>query len=472
MDKKLLFWGLAVGIYTYLFYDQLHGYNVVVFSVVIIGLIMASQSHVRQSKEWWLGCATYFAASLGLAWHTSPWLPMMYWMSLLVLAGLTYAPKSSLLVAFCNGFLNLIGVSFFWKRKYLFQGFKHFVGNGKRVLGQAKYSLYVIPFSVTAFFYLLYCWANPEFGIELPTFELEVDFLLIGYILCIMISLCGLFYPVGESILTQRDIAHSDSVERIRENRPNIKMLALAYQNKEGVISFVMLNFLISIFLVFNLLQILVPGFYPSSKDFSGQLHEGFNALIISILFAIGLIMYYFKGNLNFYSKNKLLIRLAVIWIVLNACLGILTFYKNTVYIQSFGLTFKKVGVHLGLLLTLGGLILTYVKIKYRRSNMFLWRRNLWMVYIVTVTMGLVDWSRFMTWYNINYAKHLDLMYISTLEPSRLPYLKMLIEQKDSRVAGREKHLLEEIKYWKSTHKLQPDWRSRCWDVEWLRKTL
>ncbi len=96
MKKNLLLWLGAVAAHTYLFYDQVQGYNAPVFSLLLIVLVGASQGRLLSMPSWWMGALMQFIAAIAVAWHVSAWLQVCYVLILFVFLGLTYAPKSSL----------------------------------------------------------------------------------------------------------------------------------------------------------------------------------------------------------------------------------------------------------------------------------------------------------------------------------------------------------------------------------------
>ncbi len=335
-----------------------------------------------------------------------------------------------------------------------------------------KPSFFLMPFSVTTAFYFLYSWANPDFWVDFSLIATHINFLFIGAVIVGTVWLCPFFFPWGIESAVNLDAERSDSLVRVRSVKKWITVLDLRYENRQGVLLFGMLNVLICCFILFNVFQLFFPDLQQSPKGFSEQVHEGFNALIISILSAIGLIIYYFRGNQNFYSKRQHLIQLAVLWIALNALLAAFTFYKNTLYVEVFGLTYKRIWVYIALMLTVGGLVLTYIKLKNLKSNWYLLRRTSWLVYIVVVCYGLVDWDRLITWYNIQKAEHLDVQYITGLGPTTLPYLQELIQQNDPRIFGYESKIAQQMKDYKQNNRYEEDWQSRTLDEDWLRKKM
>ncbi|HEX7755399.1 MAG TPA: DUF4153 domain-containing protein, partial [Niabella sp.] len=91
-------------------------------------------------------------------------------------------------------------------------------------------------------------------------------------------------------------------------------------------------------------------------------------------------------------------------------------------YIGSYGLTFKRVGVYLFLLLSATGLIYTTLKIRNQNTNIYLVNRMAWATYGTLIIGAAVNWSWIVTRYNLSHASALDKSYIYSL-----PYNKQLL---------------------------------------------
>ena len=59
----------------------------------------------------------------------------------------------------------------------------------------------------------------------------------------------------------------------------------------------------------------------------------------------------------------------AKIWIILNAVLIVSTIIKNSEYVSSFGLTYKRLGVYAFLILAIIGLVYTFLKIAKQKTK-------------------------------------------------------------------------------------------------------
>jgi hypothetical protein len=67
--------------------------------------------------------------------------------------------------------------------------------------------------------------------------------------------------------------------------------------------------------------------------------------LILSILLSLGILIYYFRSNQNFYPKNGFLKAAAYLWLVQNAVLSVSVLIRCGYYISEYGLAYKRIGV-------------------------------------------------------------------------------------------------------------------------------
>lgn len=466
--RTYLLWFALTAVHTYLFYSNATGVNALVFSLLSVAVITWYHGLLKE-KFWLLAATGHLIIAMGTAWHATFSNIAAYNISFIVLVGFVFSARSSLWVAFMNG---LVGSFLFSFLQAIISGIKltheMFLKPQRSLFLIKKMPLYVAPVSVTLIFYMLYGAANPDFFLKIAFPEWEFNFELIAYIGFSAIIICPLFFSWGIEKLTDWDIKQPDMLSRIRVKRHAGTPMGLYYENKQAVVMFIMLNALIVIFLGFNILQIFLPALNHSAADFSQQVHQGFEALVISLIVAILLIMYYFRANQNFYVCKERLVRLASLWIALNGILILFTCYKNFLYIDAFGLTYKRIWVFIGMLLSGIGLYLTLLKIYRIRTNWYLLRQNAWVLYFVISCYGTINWDRLITWYNPNYANNLDMEYIMSLGNSQLPYLNELLVANDPRIMPHEKWIRWKIR----SVKVSSKWQERTWDDRWLQKEL
>jgi len=202
-------------------------------------------------------------------------------------------------------------------------------------------------------------------------------------------------------------------------------MLALKNENTMGIISLVLLNvLLLAVNLIdFNFLWLHFQ--YEEGKPVYKMVHEGTELLIISIVLAMVILLFFFKGNLNFYKRNKWLKYGAYAWIIQNVMLVSSVLLRDYYYILRAGLAYKRIGVLFFLLMVLVGLITVFLKIWWRKTNYFLFRVNAWAGVVVLVLATTVHWDEFIVGYNLKRMDtiELDIKFLLSLSDKTLPLL-------------------------------------------------
>ncbi|WP_461599929.1 DUF4153 domain-containing protein, partial [Winogradskyella sp.] len=284
----------------------------------------------------------------------------------------------------------------------------------------------LIPVAIVIIFIGLYQNGNPIFNklIEKIDFSfINIQWLLfagLGYYL-----FANIHKPIEVEPATSQDIKTGNLLFRTKDfSIPKLKQ-----ENQLGIILIGLLNVLISIFLITDVTFIL-NNLDIRASVFSTQVHSGINALIASIVIAIIILLYVFRGNLNFYKENKTVKNLAFAWILLNAVLVLSIAVKNGQYIYYFGLTYKRIGVLVYLLLTLTGLITTLIKINKTKNIWYLFRENTKAAFVVLVITAMINWDYHITNYNFKYAKSMDINYLINLSNNNAFLLKEQSETK------------------------------------------
>jgi hypothetical protein len=158
-------------------------------------------------------------------------------------------------------------------------------------------------------------------------------------------------------------------------------------------------------------------------------------------------VLYYFRGNLNFYAKNKTLKYLSYAWLAQNAVLVLSVGMRNYRYIQHFSLAYKRIGVIIFLVLTLYGLYTVFIKVEYRRSSFYLFRANTYAALVVLVATSFVNWDNVIARYNFAHSNEsfLHLNFMCRLGDTALPILnKSAAEMEAIEKVQREKFFFED----------------------------
>lgn len=272
----------------------------------------------------------------------------------------------------------------------------------------------ILPALVATAFVQLYRVGNPKFdqltaGFFDGFFDLLGELLtphLLFFLFALMVC-ATLVRRMAPELAARFEQGYTDAMVRVRIRRPHwlapLAMDALERERRAGVVLLVLVNLAL---LVVNAIDIGWVWFgFTVPEDFSLKqfVHEGTWALICSILLSIVVLLYLFRGNLNFHPRNATLKRLAVVWVVQNFILGISVFLRNYHYISFHGLAYKRVGVVVFLVLVLIGLITMLIKVRERRSFFYLARVNGWAWFVVLVGLTTVDWDSLIVRYNLRH---------------------------------------------------------------------
>lgn len=218
--------------------------------------------------------------------------------------------------------------------------------------------------------------------------------------------------------------------------------LALQNENKTGIISLVMLNLLL---LCINCIDIVFVWFgfqYKNDMNLSAYVHEGTGMLIFSIVLAMALLLFFFRGNLNFSQKNKWLRRGAYAWLIQNMLLVISVLLRDYYYIVHMGLAYKRIGVLFFLLLVLFGLITVFIKIQQVKTAYYLLRINAWLAIALLVFASCIQWDTMIAEYNLARKNSIpvDIQFLLSLSDKTLPIwetnMEVLEKYSDPAIAG------------------------------------
>jgi len=324
----------------------------------------------------------------------------------------------------------------------------------------------VIPLLLLFIFFLLYNYANTIFksllhdiGVALELFFGRVftwfSWQRFGFLFLGLFVTAGLLLKSRVNWFSEADNKKANDLSRVKNELVKWKqtgwfdllslimgryasgVLALRNENKTAIISLFLLNLLL---LVINCVDIIYVWFgftYSNDINLSEYVHEGIGLLIFSILLAIILLLFFFRGNLNFYKQNKWLRLGAYAWLLQNAVLAISVLFRDYYYIEHFGLAYKRIGVLIFLLLVLSGLVTVFIKIHQRKTTYYLLRVNAWFAIIILIVASCIHWDETIAKYNLARKNtiELDINFLLTLSDKVLPVLEKNMDALDRKVA-------------------------------------
>jgi hypothetical protein len=422
----------SVFAYSFLFYRQGTGINFLIFSVLMIFLLLLKDRALLRNKPWLLSAAGVLASSFCVFYIGNGLSLTANIISLMLLSAFSIGPGTSVITSLFFSAFSIGG-------SFVFMILDTIDRTGKKVVSASenssflRFMLYAVPFAVVLLFFFLYKGSNPLF--DEFTKNINLDFISAGWI---FFTICGSFLMYG--LIYHKTIPALADMDRSIPNELSPGMLNsgswfarnLSIENevRSGVILLVLLNALLLTVNLLDLNYLWGDGTLPKGMNYSVFVHQGTGLLILSIIIAILIIMFYFRGSVNFYAKNKTIRLLACAWIIQNAFMIISTAFRNNLYVNEYSLTYKRIGVYVWLLLALIGLLTTFVKIMRSKTNWFLFRSNSWLFYGVLVISCFVNWDQLVTNFNINRSvsknKALDKFYLVSLSDANLPQLLAL----------------------------------------------
>ena len=455
---------IASFLFSVLFFEKSIGLNLSIFSVVTIALLLFyNPIAFKKRATLWYALAYIVSAVFVFIQHSNLSI-IANCIAFFSLVGVVSKQKTSIYVNWLNGIFTSIAGFFFRMATTDKNKEKSHWKKDMDIVHIAK--LIGIPLGFIVIFVLLYKNGNPLFNdwvnsIHFNFINLQwLFFTILGYYLFQNIS-----KPVLVEPATSRDLDTKNELHKSGE----LSEVRLKKEKQLGTTLLGLLNLLILLYIATDITS-LISMTDLRAPALSDQVHNGINTLIASIVIAIFIILYFFRGNLNFYTGNKVLKQLTYVWIVLNVVLVVLIAIKNQNYILTYGLTYKRIGVHIYILLTLVGLITTFLKVLSIKNMTFLFRMNTQIAFIVLIVLSTINWDRTITLYNISSAANFDIDYLIKLSNGNAI---LLHDEKDNMVISQHNKNRINTKYKQYIHELSDrDWQEWNYDLFILKNRL
>lgn len=419
--KKITRLLLCTLVFVVLFYHQEPGINFSLFAVFLWGLLFFSTPKKRRRRPFWALSIALFLSAFSLSWYGDDFSFFALYFSVIALGIQAQFPKlKPVLYPLLLGwnYLSFIFRIFF---------FNHWLP--KMTPGNKFWKRFIALFLIPALFGLafigIYAAGSDLFARFFQQFYIDFDVFSLLFVAALggflMFSYWLMWVP-REAIRLNQNMSNDFSAEKINTTAGTFSFLDIDFERKSGEISLIVVNLILLFFIVtYNYEQFFS---HAAGGSLSQEIHERVATIIFSIVMAIALLMFYFKSTFNFDPKAKFLKQLAYIWMTLNTVLILSAFLKNGEYILHFGLTFKRISVFIFLLLSLTGLVFSYLKIKHRRTNACLVNNMIRVFFGTFVVCSLINFSWMVTAYNIRFHKDQDSQYLQ-----QMPYNYRLLYQ-------------------------------------------
>lgn len=399
-------------IFTLLFYNESVGVNLAIFGLVLTGIICYCFQDRFTSRSHLILVVTSILSCMAFAWYGDFVSFLALALSVIFLQFKTQEVNLKIVqvfpVIFINGITSL-------GRMFMFTQWlpKRDIKNDfiKKLI-----AYFLIPTIFVGLFFIVYAFGSDHFSALFTDYTLDLNFgqFILITILGFYLSFTFWNYWIPEVFSDYNSIFDNDfKDEKSIRNQQTFSFLDIDFERRSGEITLVLLNVLLLVFIVtYNYEQFFEV---IEKSKLSAATHERVNSVIFSIIMAVGVILFYFKGGFNFDEKTKNLKRLSKIWILLNGILIISTIIKNSEYVSFYGLTYKRLGVYAFLILAIIGLVFTFLKIVNQKTNGYLINQMVWYFYGTILLCSFVNWGNLITNYNILVNKGVEPMFLKTL---------------------------------------------------------
>lgn len=440
-------------LFSYLFWMEKQALNLLIYTT-FVSVIIFIDPEKQKNKKLYLAAAAHFSAALLVVVNHSVLNMITWYISLGVMVGFAhFHALKSIFASLFAAFIQMIMAPLSFIKRVL--GTKFSTLSVKPALKLFKYL--IIPFIVIILFSILYSIANNVFAnyaqqflnsIAITVNNIFTFFFadlsmlrLLHLILGIGIT-SGILITVKDLSLEKIDTNYTEQLIRKRNDKKSNTLIydltnifaanllkrnmALKTENVIGIISFSALNLLLFFLNAIDISTLWLRSVPElNGNGYSAELHDGTNALIFSIVMAMMVIVYFFSGNLNFYRKNKAIRLLAYLWIIQNIFLVCSVLLRDFNYINAHGLTYKRIGVLVFLLLCMIGIVTVYLKVAKQKTFFYLCKVNGLAWYILLLAFGFINWDVFIVSYNLNNRDNisLDLDHLISLSDKTLPLL-------------------------------------------------
>lgn len=407
---------LMAALYTFLFWHESLGINLIFFTSCLTSILLFDRREALKSPRVQITMAgALFSGAMVVLWNSTTAV-VAHITSFYLMTGFIYAPEiravhwgaANMLINQAKAlasFLASLHQSNATSRRSTLR-----IGYWLRVV--------ILPVLFLLLFYIIYLNANDKFAALSSRFWNKVfesidwffqDFSFAMFFLFLSgILLCaGVLLRAKSNRASQWDEESTAFIARERRKSPFrfAAPNALKTEYRTACLLLVLVNVLLLVVNYTDIRYVWLNFRFDGVGSLSQFVHEGTHLLILSILLSMGLIIFYFRKNLNFYPNNRVLRLLAVIWMIQNALLAMSVAIRNWYYVEYYALAYKRIGVFIFLILVFFGLITMMIKIQRRHTGYQLLRVNALAAFFMLVAMSAINWDPWIIQYNLT-AKH------------------------------------------------------------------
>lgn len=416
-------------IFHLLFWREAFGLNLILFSAAAI-LLLRKFNPVERRE--WLYLAPFIASTIGVVFIHSSFSLVGLFLTAITYFGYIANREYSVVENFSNS-----AISFFTLRDWEISIPERYGLIKRPIPFGRKLSIAIIPSVIFILFYSFFVKANPVFeDLHHRTFAQFASFFESVDRVWLMFMILGTFIVRWAMLSTRPAYLQFNPQDNLlrRSKRRIGRMSNLKKEYYTAILVFGSLNVL---FFIVNIIDINYVWFQVSlSEEFSLKsfVYNGVGWLIAITLISAGMLLYFFRGSLNFYPNNAWLKRLAIIWTVQNIVLSLSVSIRALHYIQFHGLAPLRIGVLLFTLIITIALIAVILKITNIRTTAWVTRLTSSFAIITLGVCTLIPWNTWMANHNLNHemSNEIDLDYYLHLGPQTYPILYANLDKIES----------------------------------------
>lgn len=427
--KLKLFLTLALtGVFSWLFWHQEPGLNIPVYTLIVALFVFASNRDAIKNATALAFLTGALISAFMVFLHGPGWALFANIVSLLLFVTAVYMrPLNVPLYLSAQSFVSLVLVPLnFQKLPRLAKavGMNSSSSFGKWV------RLIIIPVAALILFYFLYLIGSPHFRkANQEVIDVLIEILekisweyLFFLLWAVWMSIYFLITPQFSTGLRNGDRI----LQRVRQRLTYNPGRKLHYRMVSGIILFVLLNLLLAVVNWIDIRTLWIAFEVPENFSLMDFVHAGMWVLSFCIVLSVFIVAFYFKGNLNFYSKSKPLKILSVIWIVQNLIMTYSVFLRDWYYISWHGLAYGRVFLLFLLAVITFSLIMILLKVLRKYSSHHVYRMNSWFAYALLVGAALFDWDFIIIRHNLEHPNsgQVDYAMYLRVSPDHFDYVK------------------------------------------------
>lgn len=463
MRALLIFSSLFV-VFHLAFWQQGMGINLPVFTALICLLIYIKHKPRLTLTHLFLFCCTALSTFGLLIYHTDLSLAV-FLLSAFSLTGSLHQNAASVVEGFVNSLLNA-----FNRKEGLIPGAEA-TPRLKKQKGYLYLRVAILPLLITLLYVALFSGGNAIFNGFTASFFKKIQHYFENwsapYVFFILFGLFIVRWATRNQWKNFVQLNPSGHLTRMKKRSHRVSLsLGLRMEYYRALILFISLNLL---FLIINFIDIKWVWFgfsLESGFDLKAFVHEGTAYLLVSLLLSIGLVLYFFRGNLNFYPKATWLKRLAYFWVAQNAILAISVVIRTTHYINFHGLASKRIGLLLFVAMVLFGLLTLVLKIVQQRNFAYLLRLNSAFIIGTLAVNACLPWNTIIAKHNLAHgnAHEIDVDNYLSLDPSTFPLLYANLDVIEHQIQAHQNNKVRWIFYENiDQFKTRLDWKAQIY---------